>query len=152
MTHTEWIVDASVAVKRFLIHEEFSEYAVEFFEAYERGELIALAVPEHFHVECANVFWKSVVRMDLPKAGALRHLDILAELEFEVVRSRSVRRDAMEIAWTCGISVYDALYLALAKSLKRPLLTADAKLVRAARERLRFDGIVPLADWASAAR
>lgn len=151
MRHTEWIVDASVAVKRFLIHEELSDHAVEFFEAYERGELISLAVPEHFFVECANVFWKCVTRMRLPKSGALRHLEILTGLEFEVVRSRSVRRDAMEIGWTCGISVYDALYVALARSVKRPLLTADAKLVRAARERLHFDGIVWLADWESAA-
>ena len=39
--------------------------------------------------------------------------------------------DTLRIAAACGISAYDAMYVALSSAVGLPLMTADARLVRA---------------------
>lgn len=145
-----WVLDASVAVKAFLPDEELAEDASEFLEALEVGLIRTIYIPEHFYAECANVLWKSTVRYRLSPELAIQKLEGLSDLSFSVVTSNDIRIDALRLAVVTGISVYDALYVSLARSLRLPLITADAKLLRAVSPR--FRDIVWLADWESASR
>lgn len=63
-------------------------------------------------------------------------LSLPARLEHAVAQSRAVYalplvENALRIANAEGRTVYDSLYLALAVSAKRPLVTADEKLFNA---------------------
>ena len=57
-----------------------------------------------------------------------------------------VARRAIHIAYGDDVSVYDASYLALARELGVPLITADRQLVRAASDLAR-----PLGEYESSA-
>ncbi|MCC6159011.1 MAG: type II toxin-antitoxin system VapC family toxin [Deltaproteobacteria bacterium] len=148
MIARSWVLDASVAVKAFLPDEELADEASEFLDAFESGLIRTVFIPEHFFAECANVFWKSTVRYRLSPELAIQKLEGLSELSFSVVTSIDNRIEALRLAIETGISVYDALYVSLARSLRLPLISADAKLIRAVAPR--FRDIVWLADWESA--
>ena len=55
----------------------------------------------------------------------------LLELPVERLSSPTAVFQGMQLALDRGISPYDALYVALADELELPLVTADARLVRA---------------------
>ncbi len=54
----------------------------------------------------------------------------LAALPLERHSCRVLGLDALRVAAGCGISAYDAMYVALSSAEGLPLVTADARLVR----------------------
>ena len=54
----------------------------------------------------------------------------ISSIAVETVPTRGLMIDAHALAITTGLTVYDAMYLALAVRLKTALITADDKLVR----------------------
>ncbi len=94
-----------------------------------------LHVPDLFFAECANVLWKYVRRHGYDAATALRNLADLVSLGLLVTPASALVATAFPLAVEEAITVYDALYVALADRLGCALLTADERLVDRVRER-----------------
>lgn len=130
------IIDASVAVK-WVVEESGSDRA--------RGLSQArLEAPDLLPVECANILWKKVRLGDLRQQEAARRLDLLLRAPVVLAGSRDLLEAALELAFELKHPVYDCVYLALALRRAIPLVTADQRLVAAARRRRRTAGCVRL--------
>jgi predicted nucleic acid-binding protein len=122
-----YVVDASVLIKLFL-PEDGSERASELLV--DAGPKQRRAVPDLAWVECANVFWKWVRRGLLSADVARQNAADLSRLPLDVWPIEALLPLAMDLALTCGVTVYDATYVALAHHLNCPLVTADVALIR----------------------
>lgn len=118
------VLDASVVIKWF--HEERdTDRAEKLQEQISKGEVRALVPPLLFY-EVANVLTM--------KAGSeieqiINAYRILENLPFQVVEViRTVMEEAVRIAYQNRISVYDAIYVALAILSDATLITADERL------------------------
>lgn len=127
------VVDASVAVKLF-IDEEGSREAEALFARLAGDSSRTLAVPDLFFVECANVFRSRVHRRLMQTAVAREAFGVLRSLPLKSVASGELVASALDLALDAGLSVYDAVYAALARTLGAPLVTADARLLAALRK------------------
>lgn len=127
------VVDASVGVKLFL-EEEGSREAEAIFALLAGVSPRTLAVPDLFFVECANVFRSRVHRRLMKLAAARDAFGILRALPLKPVASGDLAAAALDLALDQGISVYDAVYAVLARTLAAPLVTADARLLAALRK------------------
>jgi predicted nucleic acid-binding protein len=87
--------------------------------------------PRLFDVECAGALVKAVRRRRLDEARALDDLLDLLDLPVERLHSPAYVYSGLGLALKYGISAYDAVYVALAAEERLPLVTADARLVRA---------------------
>jgi predicted nucleic acid-binding protein len=125
--HAGYVVDASVLVKWFLYQqEEDRDRALALRELHISGRS-TIHIPEFAVVEVLNL-----VRF-APKAKeedgelaleALQDLHLQTKpLEFDLVRK------ANAIAWAYKVTIYDALYIALAEQVGYPLITADEAMI-----------------------
>ena len=87
-----------------------------------------LLAPELLRIEFMQVLWKnrSTKGFDLVRAGLL--LEAMRKLPLCLVPDAELAEDALKVAWNRGLTVYDALYAALALREKAPLATFDGKL------------------------
>jgi predicted nucleic acid-binding protein len=119
---TACVVDSSVAFKWFA-EEPGSETAGELLRSH-RDEETALTAPALLRIELANALrYAGLATDELRTAlGTLSrfHLD-LVEPDDELLAS------ACRLALDHGLTVYDALFLALAVDRRCPLVTADRK-------------------------
>jgi len=74
---------------------------------------------------------KAVRRRRLDSDRALDHMLDLLDLPVERLEASRAEVEALLLALEYGISAYDAVYVALAAEERLPLVTADARLVRA---------------------
>lgn len=134
-----YVVDASVAVK-LLLPEPGSDVAARLFAESDLAGGSPVAVPDIFYAECANVLWMAVrrIRMDVPTAE--RQFGRLLEIPVVRIPTRPIADRVLKLALEAGISAYDACYVAVARLLSRPLVTADEKLAR----KLKSSGIAVL--------
>jgi len=120
------VVDASVAIKLFLIEDYMAEVQAYFLRA---GDDVELHAPDLLPIECSNILWKQVQRTGYAPAQAQRDLaDLLSLNEVHWVSTGTLLPQALEIAMLHAITSYDACYVALADRLQMPLLTADNRL------------------------
>ena len=120
------VVDASVALK-WVVEEEGSEAALAL-----RGR--DLAAPSLLRVEAANALRTLAARRAITPAVALDLFVLLQEAPVALVEpDDALERRALEIALDLAHPVYDCVYLALAERMGRVLVTADGRLLRAAR-------------------
>ncbi len=118
------MVDASVAVK-WTVPETFSEAALDLLRGAE-----AIHAPEHWLAEAANTLWaKFARRQELTRDEMLRRIADLTEAPILTTRLTELARPAGEIAAGLDVTIYDALYIALAAVRDLPFVTADRKLV-----------------------
>jgi predicted nucleic acid-binding protein len=117
-----FVVDASLVIKWF-VPEIHSEAARRWLAA--SHDYVA---PDLLFAEAGNAVWKKVQRKELvPEEGRQLVVD-LAHVAVEPVATRGLIQDALALAVTAGITVYDALYLALAVRLETQLITGDDRL------------------------
>ena len=135
------VVDSSVLVKWF-IPEPDSTLAMALRQAHMDGR-IPIAVPDLALLEVANV-----LRYKFPAAdedtvrGSVRSL---AQLGVRVVATApELVASAIGVAYAASITVYDALFVALARDMGFELVTADLDLERRTRGKYR---VRLLADW-----
>ena len=130
------VVDASVGIKLFLA-EALSDQAHALFARLTSDPLAQFYVPDLFTIECANILWKYVRRFGYPVARALQDVHDLVSLPLHSVPVSTLAAPALAPAAETGCTAYDAAYVALARELKVPLITADEALAR------RFAGASP---------
>jgi predicted nucleic acid-binding protein len=125
----EYVVDASVAIKLFVL-EPLSERVDALFAYLAQDPPARFYVPDLLFVECANILWKYVRRFDYPAENAREDMANLRALALQTISTADLIVDALDTALAHEITAYDACYVALAWHLDVPLLTADEALVR----------------------
>lgn len=121
---TRYVVDASVGVKLF-VAEPFSQQTGTLIGQPSRDSPAGIYVPDLSYGECANLLWKHVRRCEHPAEVARQNLIDLRALALRRISTAGLVSDVPEIALAYDVNVYDGGYVALAKSLRLPLVTAD---------------------------
>jgi predicted nucleic acid-binding protein len=122
------VFDASVLLRAVLVE---SEEALAWIERLQAGELEAVA-PELIWAEVTSGLALEVRLRDLDAQLAAEALEALTALPLETRDLVSSAGAALAVAWSRGLSAYDAFYLALAEAADAVLVTADHKLANAA--------------------
>ncbi len=118
------VVDSSVAFKWLHRLEESNvDAANALLNEHEWGSVLITA-PAGLYAELANALRYS----SLPQADVLDLVDTLGEYRIELVPATPARLGAaIRLSYRYDMSVYDALFLALAEELGCPLFTADRR-------------------------
>lgn len=123
------VIDASVVIKAY-VPEILSDKAVEVMSRVADGELVLLA-PDLLYPETGNILWKKRRLHELTVAEVDEIVDAISALPIKIEASRPVMPLAVTIAMQSGITVYDAMYVAVARIYETRMITADKKLVDA---------------------
>ena len=120
------VIDSS-ALAKFLLGEDNWETVAKILKS---GEEIYSA--DLLVVELTNVIWKHSIlhkRITVDQARVLyEKLDKLVDRRVIVLKeSRVYLRDTLDISCNANISIYDSLFLAMAKEFKAKLVTSDRK-------------------------
>jgi predicted nucleic acid-binding protein len=116
------VIDASVAIK-WVITEEGTEAANHL-----RWSGTAFHAPDLIVPETGNILWKKIQRAELTRAEAELACGILrlAKIELHAMGPQALL--ALQMAAELQHPVYDTTYLALARALDMPMVTADRRL------------------------
>jgi predicted nucleic acid-binding protein len=130
-----FVLDASVTAS-WLLPEANTEPARRVY-AKVRAQTVDAHAPELWLWECGNIIANSVRRGRMTAPDALLTWSVLdavrTRVELTPFEPAQVRA-CLVLGVDHGLSIYDAAYLWLAKSLGLPLLTRDERLQRAARK------------------
>lgn len=119
----KYVLDSSILVKWFS-EEEGSEEADKFLESLERKE-IQIFLPELVKYELGNALLKG---KELSYSQAKNALKIFYELPLTfVAETLDLAKLTYKLAQKFSLTYYDASFLALAKSQKATLITANPK-------------------------
>ena len=119
------VVDASVAIKWF-VPEVHADAAVRLLQI----PAILLA-PDLIFAEVGNVLWKKCRLHELTQEDATAILSDFKQMPFSSHAHAPLLETAWQIASIYQCTVYDSLYVALAKTEGCVLVTADRKLYMA---------------------
>ena len=89
-----------------------------------------LLVPELALVEAAQVLYKKEVAGYINQNEADEILEAILELPLEIIGHYDLLTDAYEISRFNGITLYDAMFMALAKKKNAELISADDELMK----------------------
>ena len=123
------VIDASVVTK-FYVPEILSDNAEGILSQATDGKLL-LCAPDLVYPETGNILWKKQRRRELTSEEVEEIVDAIAALPIRIEPSRPVMPLAVSIAMHGEITVYDAMYVAIARIYKTRMITADRKLVDA---------------------
>ncbi len=119
-------MDASLVIK-WLVPETGNEEALGLRTAWRQGGVRMLA-PSLLLAEVANVLWQKVERHLLSPDDPVIRQPPTEWFPFEFVEITGLIEEALKMAMAHHVSVYDAVYVALAVRERAPLYTADAAL------------------------
>ncbi|HWP58365.1 MAG TPA: type II toxin-antitoxin system VapC family toxin [Candidatus Acidoferrales bacterium] len=124
--HAGYVLDASVLMKWFM-DEQDRDRATTLRDLHASGRS-TIYVPELAFLEILNGIRFSPKAKEASGAEVLR---ILQDLHLQVKPADcDLLRKTNAIAWAYGITIYDALYVALAEQMGYPLITADEVMVK----------------------
>ena len=126
-----YVLDASAMLRLFLEDGPVPNGLIEATDKAEACESIFL-VPELFWAETAHVLHRRRKMGQLDSAELKRMWKDVQGLPAQSLSHAPYLIAAMEFADAHDLSVYDALYLAIADNFRIPLLSADKKLHNAA--------------------
>jgi predicted nucleic acid-binding protein len=124
----EIVIDASIAVKWFNVKSEDNvEIALEI----QRQKILnklEIIVPDLFFLEIINAF---LTKSKFSIEDILIIEEALHKMDLKVIYpDHSILNSSIKIAYTCNLTMYDSLYIAVAKLYGTPLLTEDRKILR----------------------
>lgn len=124
-----FVVDASLVLKWFIpeIHSEAARRWL--------GASHDYVAPDLLFAEVGNAVWKKVRRKELEEAEGRQLVKALGQVAVETVATRNLLEDALALALTAGVTVYDAMYLALAVRLETAVITGDDRFADKVAER-----------------
>lgn len=120
------VIDASVVIK-FYVPEILSDKAVEALSRVTDGELVLYA-PDLVYPETGNILWKKQRRRELTSEEVDEVANAIIALPMIIESSKPIIPLAVSIAMLSGITVYDAMYVAIARIYETKMITADKKL------------------------
>ncbi len=88
-----------------------------------------IAVPDLFFAEYASIVWQWATKLEASLPQFLGAMDDAEGLVERVVSCRSLWRSALGTALQVRHSVYDCMYVALARRLHSRVVTFDARLL-----------------------
>lgn len=119
------VVDASVAIKWY-VEEDYREQALNLRRDYYDGRIALASQPLLFY-EVANALRYHVA---LSPSDVRRSINSLLDMQLDLLTPMGeILEAAVDLAFNEGITVYDAVYLALAEYLGSKVVTADEKLL-----------------------
>lgn len=120
------VIDASVSLKWYL-PEYDSQRARKWYEAIKKSRIFAIA-PDFLIFECANVLLK---KHKITPSDTVSIIDDLKHLGIELVPSGTLRIEAIiDLSNQFGLTIYDAIYLELARLTDTVLVTTDSHLLK----------------------
>ena len=127
-----FVVDPSVGFKWCVPSrgEPLVPQAVDLLAAYGRRE-VGFIVPDLFWAELGNALWKLTRKAKIVPAQATSALSTVRGLGIPTVPAFPLLPEALQIATSHDCTVYDSLYVALARTSKSELITADERLANA---------------------
>ena len=120
-------VDANVIIKAY-IPEVLSDRAEALFGRMANRE-ISLIAPDLIYSEAGNILWKKYRLKELTASEVEEISSEILSLPLTVVPAKSILQLAIDFGIVYNITVYDALYVSIAKVFEAKLITADKKLV-----------------------
>ena len=120
------VLDAGFAVL-WVTHERGERAVAELDARFHAGQL-ELHAPELFAIETAHALFRQVRRGKRSVEESVTMFENLRDLPIRLHRHRDLAIPAFDLSLRRGISVYDAVYVALALRDVLPLFTADKRL------------------------
>ena len=120
------IIDASVLIK-FFVPEVLSAKAEQLLARVEEGS-VKLFAPDLIYTEAGNTLWKKRRLKELTQSEVGKITDLIISIPLKIEASKALFPLAIDIAITYEVTVYDALYLSMAKVYETQMMTADRKL------------------------
>ena len=118
------VVDASAALK-WIFEESGSAAALALLDR------DVIHAPDFILVEVANVLWSKVRRQVLTRSESDAAYEAIASVHMALTPLADLTSAARTLAFALDVTVYDAIYAALAQNFDCPLATADRALARA---------------------
>jgi predicted nucleic acid-binding protein len=122
------VVDASVAAK-WVLPESHSHRADALRAA---GE--PLIAPDLICAELGNAVWKRALQQEISRGDAVEALQTALGIFNALFPIAELAARATELAISVRHPIYDCFYLALAERERARLITADKRLIRAAKQ------------------
>ena len=124
------VVDASVVVKWF-VAEIYSDRALRLMDLYSKGR-VELIAPTLIYYEVANAL-RFHPYYRLTKEELIAIIRMLRNMQIIIEPTDEMWSRAFRVSISYGVSIYDAIYIAIALALNVKFVTSDEKLF----ERLR---------------
>jgi predicted nucleic acid-binding protein len=128
-----YVLDASVIIKWF-IPEIYWEQAI----LLQNYPDLSLHAPDFAQLEYTSILSKKVRRKELQLNEANQIQELLLQMPVQMYSWQDLLLEAGQLAHETYRSVYDCLYLVLAKQLKGKMVTADKKLYLALKDSERW--------------
>lgn len=120
------VVDTNVVAYYLLATEPFADEARQFWRTVSQP-----LAPALWAAELANVIWMAIRTGVLAADEGHRRLDLAARLRIRSVSIRTLWQPALARAIAADVTVYDTLFVELAARRRLPLVTFDAKVLKA---------------------
>lgn len=121
------VIDASVLIK-FYLPEILADRAERLLARIGQGG-VTLHAPDLIYPEIGNILWKKLRLKELNRSEIEEIIEAMSALPILVEPSKPLLPLAVEMSVEYGITVYDAMYLSLARVYEAALVTADRRLV-----------------------
>lgn len=120
------VIDASVLIK-FYVPEILFDRAEDLFGKAEKREILLIA-PDLIYPETGNILWKKHRLKELTAPEVDEIIESIESIPIRIEPSKPLLKLAVDLALVYKITVYDALYLAIAQIYESKLITADKRL------------------------
>lgn len=120
------IIDASVLIK-FFVPEVLSSKAEQLLASVEDGS-VKLFAPDLIYAEAGNILWKKHRLKELTQSEVGKITDLIISIPMNVEPLKALFPLAVDIAIAYQVTVYDAVYLSMARVYETEMITADKKL------------------------
>ena len=120
------VIDASVLIK-FYVPETLSDKAEGLLTRVEQGDVMLLA-PDLIYPEVGNILWKKQRIKELTRSEVEEITDAIVSLPLKIEASKLLLPLAIDIGIAYKITLYDAIYISMARVYEIKMMTADRKL------------------------
>lgn len=131
------VIDASVAIQWYLTDESDTVVATDILIDYQENR-VNFIVPRLFHYEMVNSIHIAIRRKRIVESDGKEILKDFFLIKTTIVDSDELIKNAYQIARKHNISVYDAVYLSVAKEHAVALYTADRRFYNAIEDKERL--------------
>lgn len=122
------VLDASVAVKWFNVKDEDNVEIALLIQGQKILNKLEIIVPDLFFLEIVNAF---LTKSKFDEEDVFMIEEALHKMSLKVFfPDHFVLNNAIKIAYTGNLTIYDSLYIAVAQVCEVPLFTEDKKILK----------------------